>query len=123
MGTHTTTMLNPFPVQFLGLFAYFILRVACGFVCITIGRRLLKSQTTSLPSRTIGGLLLVIGIQCILGFYTQIAALGLGFLSILGMSKPTLLPNTPRSTLFLLGAIALSLFITGAGIFAFDLPI
>ncbi len=70
-----------------------------------------------------GGFFLVIGVQCILGFYTQIAALGLGFLSILGMTRPRLLPGTSRSTMFLLGAIALSLFITGAGIFAFDLPI
>lgn len=69
---------------------------------------------------------MVVGVLFVLGLYTQIAAL-LAMLFVLKLhvmrrqlSHPLLLSGTLR---FLLFFCALSLFITGAGAFAFDLPI
>ncbi|HEV8677377.1 MAG TPA: DoxX family membrane protein [Candidatus Paceibacterota bacterium] len=69
---------------------------------------------------------LAVGILLFVGAWTQIAAI----LAILGFLKmayfndrlPTYAP-LPRSTYFVLVAICLSLLVTGAGAFAFDLPL
>ena len=67
-----------------------------------------------------------IGVMFFLGWYTQIAALISIFLSLgvfflyTRFSSP-LMPG--RLFYLLLAAVSLSLFITGAGFFAFDMPI
>lgn len=132
-------MLNLFPIQFLSLFAYFILRVVTGFVLLILCRRHLKykeelSNIIKLPFFPFGKfsvILLIttefiIGCLLILGLYTQIGALLLIILSakMLLFNKYWQHHTIPKKlTLVLLLAIGLSLFITGAGIFAFDLPI
>jgi uncharacterized membrane protein YphA (DoxX/SURF4 family) len=69
---------------------------------------------------------MIICLSLFLGLFTQIGAglliLLCGKLWFLSPSRPhSALPS--RSLVLLLGAIGLSLFITGAGAFAFDLPI
>lgn len=124
-------MLNPFPIQFLSLFAYFILRIFVSiFLLTTISR-----QLQSWPKLTnkkwfayyiLAGFELLLAILFMLGVYTQYAALGL-----LALSIGTIILNQrghfavtiPTSAAFLLIGISCTLFITGAGAFAFDLPI
>ena len=69
---------------------------------------------------------IIIGTLFTLGFLTQVAALLAIFLSvkILIMYRHFIHPLIPQRLFYiLLLAISFSLFITGAGIFAFDLPI
>lgn len=132
-------MLNIFPIQFLAPLAYTILRVCIGLIFIYLGRSHIKARGTlkdvfQLPIFPYGLFFtwyisiaeIVIGILFILGLFTQIASL-LAMLYTLKLiilhkrfSHP-LIPN--RLFLIMLFAASLSLFITGAGAFAFDLPI
>lgn len=132
-------MLNPFPIQFLALFAYTILRICVGCTLVYLGFSHLKHRQElrenfsfrffpyGLFFATYLGLVeLFVGALFILGFYTQIAAL----LSIL-LSLKLIILNTriaseyipPRVFYTLLIGASFSLLITGAGFFAFDLPI
>ncbi len=132
-------MLNPFPIQFLAPLAYFLLRVCVGFILIRLGKTNIKlrvptstiSDTHSIPFPsvvflTLGVIEIAIGILCIIGFSTQIAALCALIISLLHILKPQKLMHdrTPSRIFFVLLFItSLSLFITGAGAFAIDLPI
>lgn len=132
-------MLNLFPIQFLALFAYFILRIGTGFVLLFFAHshfrhRASLAETIKIPFFPFGKFTtltlilseLVISFLLIFGLYTQIGALLLIILSFKiiiwhkRFSHPAI---ASRLTYFLLLAIGLSLFITGAGVFAFDLPI
>ncbi len=119
-------MLNPFPIQFLALFAYFLLR-------ITVGATLLQFAFSHFKTPGFTGVFKVIitaeiglGTLLLLGLGTQYAALGLiSYSIVLGLLRKRVShPALPAaSTLFLCFGIGLSLLITGAGVFAFDLPI
>ena len=132
-------MLNPFPIQFLAPLAYTILRVCMGLVFLYFARTHFKrrhelKEHLVLPyfpySRFTTWYLIVvefvIGFMYFLGFFTQIGAL-LAMLYTLDMAfwgkkiKHPLLPGTLVKVLIFFAS--LSLFITGAGPFAFDLPI
>ena len=138
-GYTSRIMLNPFPIQFLALLAYFILRVGVGAMLIYFGatharnsRALSKKLTLPLfpygmvSAIVFSGTEIILGIMFILGFYTQIAALltmGMS-LKLLFLHKRFSSPLLEsRSFYLLLFFVSLSLFITGAGAFAFDLPI
>lgn len=132
-------MMNPFPLMYLSLIAYAVVRIGIGGILIFFGYQHLRAHskmTHALKSRfsRFGGIVayklalveIVIGLMYIAGFYTQIAAL----LALMYAIKMLVLRNTlsyplvPSPAFF--GAlifISLSLFITGAGAFAFDLPI
>jgi uncharacterized membrane protein YphA (DoxX/SURF4 family) len=132
-------MLNPFPIQFLSLLAYFILRTIVGFVLLLLGYKHWKNRKELFnilipPIFPFGKITtislviteLIIGTMFIIGLYTQIAALILIVLSLTSLFyakrfKHHSLPS--RLSYILLLGIGLSLFITGAGAFAFDLPI
>lgn len=132
-------MLNLFPIQFLALLAYFILRVITGLVLLWLAKRHFQfrhelSTILVLPIFPFGKITVTIliiteiiaGALLTLGAFTQIGALLLILLSLdmlLFRQKfqHHTLPN--KLTYLLLLAIGLSLFITGAGAFAFDLPI
>ncbi len=132
-------MLNLFPIQFLAPLAYALLRVTVGLVFIHLGRshirgRHMLKNVFTLPLFPYGTFFtwyialaeLVIGTLFILGLFTQVAALlALAYtLKLLILHKRFSHPLIPkRLTLVLIFAASLSLFITGAGIFAFDLPI
>ncbi len=136
-------MINPFPTVFLALIAYAILRVFIGAALLTLG---LKHFRHSRPELTriiatrfpflsrLAGLIawkygvaeILIGLMFIAGFFTQIAAIIAAILSIkmLVFRKTFTYPLVPTPVFwFLTLGISISLFITGAGIFAFDIPI
>lgn len=133
-------MLNPFPIQFLALFAYFILRVFVGGVLIHLGLRHTRRyqelvSTTNWPLMPHSPLPVVIlivselalGLFILIGAHTQIAALLIILMSLKliiwhrRFTVPDIIP--PRIFYTLLIGACLSLFITSAGVFAFDLPI
>lgn len=116
-------MLNVFPIQFLAPIAYLLLRVVLGFVCIRIGLHLFKKENPGLVRRGIGAGLTITGTLFLIGLFTQIASLATLALLSIGNLRQYRLPNVSRTSLFLICTIALALFITGSGPFAFDLPI
>ena len=136
---HFISMLNPFPIQFLSLFAFALLRLFVGGILLYLGSTHLRNRgvlkkTLSVPwfpygllSVWIFGLVeILFGAMLILGLYTQIAALGTMIMSLklIVLNKWFESPHIPDRIFYtLLFAAALSLFITGAGVLAFDLPI
>lgn len=132
-------MLNLFPIQFLAPLAYTLLRLCVGFLLVRLGTMHIRNRR---PATTLGiekslvlspvtllcvGLLEIIaGVLIFLGLYTQLGAL-LALLLIaiqIVFSRRFPTEKTPSQMFFaLLFCVALSLFITGAGAFAFDLPI
>ena len=133
-------MLNIFPdLLFLSFFAPFILRVILGFVLLYFGadrlyrrrgkfeKLFLKYSSSSGKTLlwALGLIELILGGALILGAYTQIASLGvilLVIMSMLGRNIFSLSGNNQLSYIFMLG-ISLSLLVSGAGAFAFDLPL
>ncbi len=132
-------MLNLFPIQFLSLFAYAILRIVIGITYLILARKHLHSFSTLAPEihwpffkdgRIILSLIIMseflIGGLFVIGLATQAAAI-----ASIGLCAKLLIwhhrfpagsiPN--KLTYVLLLAISVSLLITGAGIVAFDLPI
>jgi uncharacterized membrane protein YphA (DoxX/SURF4 family) len=134
-------MLNIFPIQFLAPIAFLILRVCVGLILIRLGVRHFRNRHTLMrdhffafpffPFPKFSILLLcifewVVGVLFIIGLFTQIAALlTLAYsLKAIFLRKYFTHPLMPQRLFFiLLGAVSLTLFITGAGHFAFDLPI
>ncbi len=133
------SLLNPFPIQFLAMFAYFLLRVCVGLVLLYLGKKHWRARRElglvftlswwpygKLSAVLLAVFELILGGLFIVGAYTQYAALGLLLMSV----KMLVLRNQfthhtlPSPALyFLLVGISLSLFITGAGALAVDLPI
>jgi uncharacterized membrane protein YphA (DoxX/SURF4 family) len=132
-------MLNLFPIQFLSLLAYAMLRIVIGIVFLVLARKHITEFSTLAPhiswpgirsGRLVLTLLiiseLIIGGLLIVGLYTQLAALMSIALCLKLMTWHHRFPigSIPtRLSFVLLLAISISLFITGAGFFAFDLPI
>lgn len=132
-------MLNPFPIQFLALAAYAVLRIIVGFVLIYLGvvhskNRAALAPVLSLPFFPYGKfsawLLAVVeialGVMFVAGFLTQVAALLSMFLSLTFIILRSRWPHPlipGRLFYILLFGCSCSLFVTGAGIFAFDLPL
>ncbi len=132
-------MLNIFPIQFLALFAHFILRLFVAGVVLYFGITHIKHRTEltkilSVPWwrfpvwNTVLLILteLVIATSLVLGIYTQIGALLLMILSLKMLMLRKRWQHSSiasSSTYVLLLGCGLSLFITGAGVLAFDLPI
>jgi uncharacterized membrane protein YphA (DoxX/SURF4 family) len=132
-------MLNLFPIQFLAPVAYMILRVCVGLIFIYYGRlhikhRVVLKDALLLPRLPWGGfwvwylalIEIIVGLLFVFGLYTQIAALlaMIFVLKLFFLRNYFLHPHLPNWMIrVLLFFASLSLFITGAGIFAFDLPI
>ncbi len=130
-------MLNPFPIQFLAPLAYTVLRLCVGVIFLRLGARHLKNKNQktinmAVPSGStslfvlMGIIELVAGSLFILGAYTQIGAGIALVLTAVQVLRPHLWSYhgyPPRIFFILLFATSFSLFITGAGAFAFDLPI
>ena len=127
-------MLNPFPLQFLALLGYFILRVFVGWLLFWQGYNLLyqarQHTTEKLPPRwillSVGSIEIILGIQFLLGFMTQIATLVTICLAIAILLRPhsDLRTHLPDSSFWLLLiGVCMCLFITGADAFAYDFPL
>lgn len=134
-------MLNPFPdLLTYSLLAPFILRVVVGFIFINLGvlafksekeRWLISCSTLRIPKpevavKIFGAIEVISGIMLIIGFYTQVAALILAFLTFaeayVEYKDPAILKRNFVFYIMLL-AIVLSLLLSGAGAFAIDLPL
>ena len=121
-------MLNPFPIQFLALFAYTILRVIVGVVLLNLGMRhasvvysFQKNDALNKSSMNTPFILfiaiseVILGSLYIIGLYTQYVALGTVILSIILLlyrNHVPLMSMVPKSYYALLIGISLSLFIT-----------
>ena len=132
-------MLNPFPIQYLALLAYFILRFGIGAILIHLSinhyseRKSIKEAFAirfgRLNGITLTGLILgelIIGSMLLLGVYTQYAAIALLCMSTdLAITRNLIAhPSIPQRIFYvLLIFCSLSIFITGAGAFAVDLPL
>ncbi|MES2213847.1 MAG: DoxX family membrane protein [Patescibacteria group bacterium] len=134
-------MLNTFPeLLTYSQMAPFILRVVIGLIFLDLGLLKFKAEKSrwiaSLQALGIGspeifvsllGALEIIGgIMLIIGIYTQVAALG--FIILTGLEiyieyKEAALLKRNIVFYVLLCSIALSLLLTGAGAFAFDIPL
>jgi uncharacterized membrane protein YphA (DoxX/SURF4 family) len=134
-------MLNPFPdLLTYSLLAPLILRVVAGLIFIDLGvlafknekeawitsLSILKMPNPKLAVKIFGTIEIAGGIMLILGFYTQVAALILTLLtfaeSYVEYKDPAILKRNFIFYIMLL-AIVLSLLLSGAGAFAFDLPL
>ena len=134
-------MLNPFPelLTFV-FFAPFLLRLALGVLFLDFGRHTLMKgrvehgllfEALGLKQGTryavvLGSIELIIAVMFILGLYTQIAALVGLVLSLSAYylkGKHGAHIEHRRHLFFLTAIISLSLLLSGAGSFAFDLPL
>lgn len=134
-------MLNPFPdLLTYSLLSPFILRVVAGIIFADLGFLAFKNEkerwaaslsalkvpSPELAVKILGGIEIAGGIMLILGFYTQIAALVLGLLTFAEVyteyKEPEVLKRNIVFYIILL-AIVVSLLFSGAGAFAFDLPL
>lgn len=132
-------MLNPFPeLLMLGFFASTIVRVAAGlaflYVAYTQYQRRGEIYKLNLPvvGRSVWFCWLaiifhtVVGAVFFFGYYTQIGAIIAIVALLKGLWLNRRYPSViilPRSTILLLIAICASLLLSGAGAFAFDLPL
>jgi len=123
-------MLNPFPTMWLALLAYFILRIGVALSFWQLARNHAArishcSGSTKFIVATIALAELFIGTLLFIGFSTQYAALaGMTVLTVTAFCNRQLgLMPQARPYNILLFTVLLSLFITGAGAFAFDLPL
>lgn len=132
-------MLNLFPIQWLVMLAYLILRVGVGSIFLYLAHTQIKNwkqlpPTIDLPlisnSKTIFTFViiteLIAGTLYIIGLATQAAALLAIALCIKMLFWHKRFPAEiipDKLTYVLILFISLSLFITGAGALAFDLPI
>jgi uncharacterized membrane protein YphA (DoxX/SURF4 family) len=132
-------MLNPFPTMWLSLLAYFLLRFFIGITLVVLGYKHLNNQKALADSfkdfvnfipGTMAALFafgeLALAGFIIAGYGTQYACIAgilmcLKLLIIRGRIHTPLLP--PKLFYFLLLGAFASLFITGAGAFAYDLPL
>ncbi len=134
-------MLNPFPdLLTYSFFAPFLLRVILGLITIELGFASLKSEKKEwlnilkivkapFPKKIISViaiLQIVTGGMLFFGFYTQIAALILlafTFTEAFIEYKESSLLRRDIAFYLLMFIMSLSLLLTGAGAFAFDLPL
>ncbi len=134
-------MLSVFPNMLaFGLLAPFLLRIALGLVFLSFGKYKLGKGRASKAAffdslgwkpgayvaLGIGIAELAIGLLLVVGLYTQVAALASSLIligALLLKKKSADGIESSRGFLALLLVIALSLVVSGAGAFAFDLPL
>mgnify|MGYP001616535134 CR=1 FL=1 len=112
-----------FPELFnFSFIAPFVLRIALGVPLIKngFGKAIAKEKT---PQRIMGGIVFLSGILLLIGLFTQAAAMAVSLIIVI--NSIVLRGRHPRSWTERLVklAIAVSLILTGPGLFAFDLPL
>lgn len=134
-------MLNPFPeLLAFGLVAPFLIRLAIGVIYIRFGYHKITTERETkrhffeqiglrpgiLFVWIVGLIELVGGLMILIGFYTQIAAIVLSIIMLgamlIKLRRPQLLHGGLSFYILLLIATC-SLVLSGAGAFAFDLPL
>ena len=134
-------MLNTFPsLLTYSLMGPFLLRVVLGIILLDLGKLKLRDEKSRWiasfealhlkPAKelvTLAGIIDIIGgLMLIAGFYTQIAALA--FVILFGVEiyvefKNSAILKRDMTFYILVLVIAFSLLLTGAGAFAFDIPL
>ena len=112
-----------FPELFnFSFLAPFILRIALGVPLIKHGFNKIISPQSALQ-RILGGIVFLSGIFLVIGLFTQAAAIAVSLIII--VNSIMVRGQHPRSWTerLIKLAIAVSLILTGPGIFAFDLPL
>jgi uncharacterized membrane protein YphA (DoxX/SURF4 family) len=134
-------MLNPFPdLLTYSRLAPLIIRVAAGMVFIDLGVLAFRGEKERLASflaifkiprpdiavKVLGGIEIAGGAMLIAGFYTQVAALVLGLITLIEAyveyKEPVILKRNLVFYVMLLSMLT-SLLFSGAGAFAFDIPL
>lgn len=127
-------MLNPFPeLLTFGLLSPFIIRICLGIMFVRHGYFKLFKNRDELAGKTaknvmiaVGSVEIIGGIMLLLGFLTQIAALVLAILVLsVAIYKKRSGGITKRDLSFAVFVflILISLLFSGAGFFAFDVPL
>jgi len=121
--------------------APFVLRIALGIPLIIGGfRKIIAKEKT--PQRILGGIVFLSGIFLVIGLFTQAAAIAVSLIIIVNsiIMRPKFLTSEtsveigstpvvggkhprPWAERFIKLAVAVSLILTGPGLFAFDLPL
>ena len=101
--------------------APFVLRIALGIPLIIGGfRKIIAKEKT--PQRILGGIVFLSGIFLVIGLFTQAATIAVSLIIINSIIKKGRHPRSWTER-FIKLAIAVSLILTGPGMFAFDLPL
>lgn len=133
-------MLNPFPeLLAFGLLAPFIIRICLGTIFVRHGYfKLFKNHESAIGSFkmagewakalviAVGSIELIGGIMLLAGFLTQVVALSLAALVLVVTILKTKSDNVPGRDLGFMAFLFLtliSLIFSGAGFFAFDIPL
>lgn len=115
-------MLSLLPqLLFLAPLGYLILRATLAALFL-LGARDQWSPKASIPLYLLISAEVVTAGALVFGFLTQLAAIASLGVCILWIIFPKVRPY-PMSTILLAGAMALTLLMSGAGAFAFDLPL
>ena len=114
-------MLSLFPqILFLAPFSAFLIRIAlAALLAFAAWQHITRTDTTS---RTLAVLELLAGAALLVGAWTQAVSIA-GFFGILAGYVFPRMRVYPKSTMLLGLVLCLSLLVTGAGVFAFDLPL
>lgn len=114
-------MLSLLPeILFLSPFAATIIRIA---LAILLAHEAWHSMAHSdMQRRVLAFVKVLVAVGLFLGAWTQMAALGATLILALSLALPHLRVS-PLSTTLLALIMAISLILTGAGAFAFDLPL
>ena len=118
-------MLTPFPsLLSWSLISPLIIRITLGIVLAYWGYKALRDSAGTPGKKAIGIVDVVVGLMCIIGFFTQIAAMiaALGLIvRIIERIKNRAFITVGINYYLIVLVLALSLIVTGAGIWAFDL--
>ena len=102
--------------------APFVLRIALGIPLIIGGfRKIIAKEKT--PQRILGGIVFLSGIFLVIGLFTQAAAMAVSLIIIASSIIMRGQHPRPWAERFIKLAVAVSLILTGPGLFAFDLPL
>lgn len=114
-------MLSLFPeLLFLAPFSAFVLRIA---LAVSIGYSAWRHEASrEVLIRLVGAAELGIAVSLVLGWGAQASAVFAAASIVVSLAVPRM-RALPPSTLWLLLALSLSILVTGAGAFAFDLPL
>ena len=120
-------MLSIFPtLLMLQGFAPLLLRLTLGIIFLMWGKKSFKQNNPNMRAKQIGAIELVLGIFLIIGYLTQLAALGsvilLGILLVQKIRSKAFFTDGVNYY-FILFIIAIVILISGSGFIAFDLPL
>lgn len=116
-------MLSLFPELFnFSFIAPFVLRIALGVALVKHGLNKIISQD-KISQKIFGGIIFLSGVLLIIGLFTQAVSLAISAMIIINLIIDYRRDEKNLSEIFTRLAIALSLILTGPGIFALDLPL